>query len=432
MCGLVGVVGAVTVKEEGVFKQLLELDTIRGPHSTGVLSVNSNDHSLVKSLGTPWDLYDSKKFTDLMSRQHNMLLGHNRWATRGGISRATAHPFEFENVVGAHNGTLRSVRKLDDNKDFKVDSENLYHHMDRNGLKSTVDNLDGSYALTWLNIQDRTMNFLRNRERDLNYTFSEDGKTLFWASESWMLTVALSKAGIKHDKIYQFEEMLHYELDIPDKTPYQCGALPKFRTRKYEEYVAPVSNFGGYWDKNNGRYLPPKKVTPTTPKPFMEKLVGELISFTGGTGILGNNPHISTEHRFNKAIKIKLFPVYNSNKWDMYIDSNRIFQGRVKSYKDVDGGYLLIDLRSVKEQVPDEGEVVIEEEGQDTYSVMPFRGTQISYQEWERKTAQGCAWCAEAPHPHEAKELLWLDGPDEFVCAGCVEQDEVKQLLNNK
>src|SRR5690348_5835448 len=106
MCGIVLVAGKISKNEEGAFKTLLELDTIRGPHSTGVLSVTHDKIvTVAKSVGTPWDLYDTSSFRSLFSKSHTLLLGHNRYATVGAITKGNAHPFEHDNVVGVHNGT---------------------------------------------------------------------------------------------------------------------------------------------------------------------------------------------------------------------------------------------------------------------------------------------------------------------------------------
>ncbi len=43
MCGIVGAVGAIAFKETKMLKTLLQLDTIRGPHSTGMFGVDSKN-----------------------------------------------------------------------------------------------------------------------------------------------------------------------------------------------------------------------------------------------------------------------------------------------------------------------------------------------------------------------------------------------------
>ena len=136
MCGLVGCAGSIVPKHETAFKQLLAVDALRGEHSTGVLSVKkaSFEPSIVKTVGDPYQLFDLNSFKDLMRASHLVLLGHNRQATTGKITRANAHPFDTGKLIGAHNGTLLNKHTLSDHWKFDVDSENLYHHMQEKGF----------------------------------------------------------------------------------------------------------------------------------------------------------------------------------------------------------------------------------------------------------------------------------------------------------
>src|SRR3546814_11475199 len=83
-------------------------------------------------------MFSTKDFGDLMKRTHLMLFGHNRAATKGAVNQENAHPFNHGDIVGCHNGTLYNVTNLDDHKDFKVDSENIFYDMSRNGAKATI------------------------------------------------------------------------------------------------------------------------------------------------------------------------------------------------------------------------------------------------------------------------------------------------------
>jgi glucosamine 6-phosphate synthetase-like amidotransferase/phosphosugar isomerase protein len=126
MCGLVGMAGALNQQHDGAFKNLLIVDSVRGPHSTGVLTVNtSRDVKIVKASGDPFELLGTKAYENVMRYANNVVMGHNRYATKGAINKTNAHPFDFEHVSGAHNGTLTTQGQLDDSKDFDVDSENL-------------------------------------------------------------------------------------------------------------------------------------------------------------------------------------------------------------------------------------------------------------------------------------------------------------------
>ena len=87
MCGLVSVVGYLDTPHEKMFKNLLQLDTMRGSDSTGMLSVSTtNTSTILKGIGTPWDLADHKKYDNFFLGWHKLLMGHNRSATRGSVT----------------------------------------------------------------------------------------------------------------------------------------------------------------------------------------------------------------------------------------------------------------------------------------------------------------------------------------------------------
>jgi predicted glutamine amidotransferase len=238
MCGIVGMAGELDGKTDKVLKQLLIFDSVRGEDSTGVASVGRhNDEVIVaKQLGNPFELFEHRLYPKAIAQSQNrVVIGHNRYATVGGVSRATAHPFEFNTLVGVHNGTLSNKHVLDNPGDFKVDSENLYHHIERNGLDAAIKIIRGAWALVWWDKEEDTLNFLRNKERTLYYTVNEAGNQLFWASEAWMLDIALGRNDVKHKGIEIFEEDFLHSIPIP-----RGGKLGKPVLRKIVNDPAPV------------------------------------------------------------------------------------------------------------------------------------------------------------------------------------------------
>lgn len=204
MCGIVGVIGEINLKEKKAFKDLLRIDVLRGPHSTGVaFTTPGNNTSITKKALLPDDLFSLKGFEENLRRTNLSLIGHNRYATQGAVNGVNAHPFEFEKVVGVHNGTLRGQWRLPDNRDYEVDSENIYHAINKNGVDETVKLLEGAYTLVWWDTEDECLRMVRNSERPMFYCFTENRKQVFYASESWMLVAALNRNGIKHGKIVE-------------------------------------------------------------------------------------------------------------------------------------------------------------------------------------------------------------------------------------
>lgn len=238
MCGIVGCAGDLTVQHEKIMRTLLILDSTRGEDSTGVAVIGKweGNVKIAKQVGDPFQLFDHKSYDKAFSGMQRAIIGHNRWATVGQVVRQNAHPFENNSVVGVHNGTLKSKHLLADASQFKVDSENIYHAFDKHGVQDTMNYMNGAWALVWWDKDDQTINFLRNNERPLWMVRSDDGKVLFWASEHWMLDVALSKHGVKFGRITLLQEDVHHSIHVNNK-----GELDKVHVRNAPStYVAPV------------------------------------------------------------------------------------------------------------------------------------------------------------------------------------------------
>lgn len=240
MCGLVGVIGTIDRVDNMIFRDLLRVDVLRGPHSTGICSRERMHEPVVfKKALLPDDLFALKQAAGLFSDMgHNdILMGHNRWATMGKVNHANAHPFEMTNIIGAHNGTLRKQHLLPDHTGFTVDSENIFHSFEKLGVRETVKLLDGAFALTWFDKNTNVFNFARNDERTLYFCFSEKARTFYYASEDWMLEGVLARHKVAHQGILPFEPLYHYQLQIPSQ-----GAVfgkRSFTMTPLEEYEPP-------------------------------------------------------------------------------------------------------------------------------------------------------------------------------------------------
>ena len=237
MCGHVGVLSRqITKGHIGFFEQALFADQLRGDHGTGVAFFDKqfNVHSLKKAMGAI-DFLDLNAYGAVANKsafQSKFIMGHNRYATKGGISHKTSHPFQYGDIVMAHNGSLRVQSHLLNSRDFAVDSENIAYSLDEVGIEETIKNLEGSYSLVWANTKDKTVNFIRNKERPMTFGISKDKKTLLYASESLMLKWLAWRNGVELESIYSTEEDTLYTFDMG--LPGHKDIKPK--TKKIEGY----------------------------------------------------------------------------------------------------------------------------------------------------------------------------------------------------
>jgi predicted glutamine amidotransferase len=224
MCGLVGVAGKLEYKDEAMMKRLLVFDYFRGPDSTGLAAIRNNgDVKMAKAAVNPLDLFDMQKFKDANSGHPSIaFIGHNRLATKGGVNNVNAHPFQFGHIVGAHNGTLdhSSWKALEEaiEEKHEVDSMAVIHAIAKLGIEETVKLLQGAWALTWYDLEAKTINFLRNKERPLWMAYTKKFDHLFWASEYTTIDSALRTAsGAQSYDMYQEEGTGHqYWATMPD------------------------------------------------------------------------------------------------------------------------------------------------------------------------------------------------------------------------
>lgn len=262
MCGLLGIANPYLVaREKTIFSQLLYAGVFRGIHSTGVAMVSRDvgagdiyNYQMYKKAIPSAALLSSKDYINWRDEHLNpakatckVLMGHNRKATMGNIDDASAHPFIEGNIILAHNGTLHQMDNLDDHEYFEIDSQCIAHNVNKNGIEETVGRLDGAFALSWINKEENTLNFIRNNQRPLCLVTSKSGD-IIWASEDMMLKWVLDRNNARFDTSWDVKPGQHFKFDL---TKYSSN-FSKWEVADYKLYkpkAYPKNNgYGNYHD----------------------------------------------------------------------------------------------------------------------------------------------------------------------------------------
>ena len=434
MCGLVGVAGYISAKEEAIFKRLLEIDTIRGPHSTGVMVVDhSGDVDIVKAVGTPWNLYELKSFDEALKGSINVLMGHNRWATKGKINRRNAHPFDHGHIIGAHNGTLRYQNLLVDHKDFEVDSDNIFHSMAKVGVDETIKNTCGAFALTWYDTEQETMNFVRNDERPLWICESEDKRTVFWASERWMVEVTLQLSGLKFREPFEPKPGMMYS--YPIELAYVPKAFKDVYVRPLELHKWPVykredSTYRGHhqstsnvvtFDKAKGKEVDGNAKKSITAAQLISqgKLEFFVASLKTSTGT-GQEYVSCMPTQDDCDIELRLYTT-DTNLIKLMAESTNMFSGKVRGFTTYGGEtYCTLDPRTIEE--------VIRPEEDQEWAVV-YGGELLKEEDYDLAVGCGCGNCKVIPTIDESIDLVWLDKLN-FICGDCKDLPVVQEFID--
>jgi len=221
MCGLVGVAGNLFNREIETFKDLLYCSERRGSDATGVASyaVRTQEWRIAKqALPSPVWL-ESRKNDQVISASADVLLGHTRKATYASKHLwEDAHPFKYGSIIGAHNGSIpyHSLLKLPHRLTGVIDSEELIFNIHKEGIDGIIPKINGAWALSLLDVDNKKLGFVRNAQRPLHISFSKDRSKMYWASESGMLQWCLERNDVETytPMPIPLKEDVFYEIDL--------------------------------------------------------------------------------------------------------------------------------------------------------------------------------------------------------------------------
>lgn len=228
MCGIVGILstrkGGFFKAEVDIFSQMLYVDALRGPDSTGAFCVHNNGQVSGFKHAAPPQVSQStrgyQEFVDAAARDGRILIGHNRKATHGTISNDNSHPFYEEHIILVHNGMLQSTGRY---KQRDVDSHafaaTLAHTVPAD-VPQLIADVDGAYAFVWYDMNQKKLFFVRNEQRPL-FVAEYDGKFVF-SSEYWVSQGICHRVehNIKHGdeekawELWSTKAGLLYSLDV--------------------------------------------------------------------------------------------------------------------------------------------------------------------------------------------------------------------------
>lgn len=301
MCGIVGVLNwgkmGILPAHMGIFMQMLHADAVRGMHGTGAFAVaDDSSNYRVRAGGPPHTLVDSKEFEHfekfIEKKFVQFVVGHNRYGTRGGFSTEATHPFRDGEVLLVHNGTLESHGHLPDAKKYDVDSEAICHAFSVQGAEKTVPTLSGAWTFVWWDGNNKTLNFLRNKERPLWIAKHQTDPILYFASEPAMLQWVLTRNNITLFDLIELPENQMYSYSLNSSKPHVKELKGK------ATFVFADSWWNGWGDKSRAEAVgsgkaqsrpeEDRKIVPLPKKQTYSNVSGSTSS-SGTTGYAGSS-----------------------------------------------------------------------------------------------------------------------------------------------
>ena len=444
MCGIVGVAGQLFRAEKIALRDMLVFSWRRGPHSTGVGTIieKTNNMHTYKVVGDPFGLFRMKAYSNgdgVYEGAPKVMIGHNRYATVGKVIAANAHPYRHGPILGCHNGTLSKwhLDQLEDYKDFDVDSEAIFHTIEKVGWEETMKRLHGAWALCWYNQDEQKMYFTRNTERDLYYAWSKDHKVLFWASEAWEIIIAASKNNLPIEEPQMFEAYHMYTLDMSDANKLNTKGLVKseklykgFTFPSFQPVKTTIKDWmGGKTGSTNSAHT--GTTTDTVPfdgyhggymthnvaeKKRLHDLVSKEVRFYIG------NPQMSEEGlkyllchfadpKLSAIAPIRLFCDKHKRQKE-WMNATGDFMGKVRKLQFSPKGhpYYLLDMRTISNEIHTPfSKAMARADKEDGILAKGFMDKPLTKDRFLHLVSNGCSYCSSDLSWDDRDSIIWCD-----------------------
>jgi len=420
MCGIVGVLtsekykGSVTRRK--VFTQSLYTDALRGFDSTGLLLTGdtAGENTLHYKRALPAaDFLSTRRAGKLLSdmEDFSFVIGHNRYATKGGITDETAHPFEFEKVIGVHNGTLKSTHGMSGHSDHTVDSEVLYHAFSKDGHEVVIPDLDGAFALAWYDKVTKNFHLIRNEDRPLFIAEVKGENTIYLASEKEMLIWILTRNGVSVDIIKDIGvgKLLTFNKD--NVKGYEESPI------ELKKPKVPLFIHGNHY---SGRDYSGES-TRKFPSLLEESgfIVGESVDFK----FERFRPYPkSTESRGTVVGSMQGFP---NIEIVVYNQASEHFEGEVGN--ECQGTVISAHKQGNKVIIVLDKEVLFYSETAPVILAGP-NGKEVTLEKWNRLTRKGCCYCTGNIEEKDDKLTGWTMD-QQPICKSCIESEYAQQTI---
>ena len=292
MCGIVAIISKdkkLPLFSNDVFTDMLRMDSIRGEDSTGAFGVTPKGVvDMIKGDIDGYRFVTSEaysKFRKRINSTYQIIVGHNRKATKNNVSPHNAHPFRDEHIYLVHNGIMRNADAI--STEVEVDSMAIAKALAQHHAQEGLKRIDGAYALVWFDQKDQTLSLARNDERPL-FLVEYDACWIV-SSEGGLPLWLMGREGRKHlsVKLLEPEKLLCFNLQSPDKGYTEIA---------YEEYT---------------NWTPPKPVEVTYP--MVPRNTSSYPANDSGTLLQRKIKNLKLSAGDSVVVKIDNYEAYNGS-----------------------------------------------------------------------------------------------------------------------